>query len=233
MLNRLKPAHIPTILELLMLGAKDKPVDVSTIQLAKRIGRSQQAASKHLIELESEGLIERVRIGQRSGVKLTTKGIEAMMSLYTQLRGALEGLPPAIEIKGEVFSGIGEGAYYTSLHGYRRQFLRKLGFDPYPGTLNIRLKTSLDRRLRRDLESYRGIYIEGFQDEYRTYGGVRCFKATVNDRIEGAVLIADRTHYDDSVLEVISPVYIRRVLGLKDGDEVRVRIELSYTKTPS
>ena len=232
-MDSLKPIHIPTILELLMQGAKDRPVEVSTISLAKQIGRSQQAASKHLLELESEGFIERVRMGHRSGVKLTSKGVDAVMKLYAQLRGALEEMPPVMEIKGELFSGIGEGAYYVSLHGYRRQFLKRLGFDPYPGTLNLKLKTSMDRRLRRDLEQYRGIYIEGFQDEHRTYGGVWCFHAVINDTFEGALLITERTHYDDSVLEIIAPISIREKLRLKDGDEVRVRIYIPTAWPPT
>ena len=34
----------------------------------------------------------------------------------------------------------------------------------------------------------------------------------------------DRTHYDDSVMEIISPVHFRKELGLKDGDEVTVTV---------
>jgi len=206
------------------LGAKDRPVELSTTRLAKQIGKSQQAASKHLLELENEGFIERVRMGYRNGVKLTSKGIEAVMKLYIQLKVVLEEMPPVIDIKGELFSGIGEGAYYVSLHGYRRQFLKRIGFDPYPGTFNVKLKSSVDRRLRRELEQYKGIYIEGFQDEHRTYGAVRCFKVLINDAIEGALLATERTHYDDSVLEIIAPIFVRAKLGLKDGDEVRVRV---------
>ncbi|MGC8556349.1 MAG: helix-turn-helix domain-containing protein, partial [Conexivisphaera sp.] len=55
------PAHVQTLIELLLMGARDGPVPVTTVELARRIGRSQQAASKHLEALEEEGLVERYR----------------------------------------------------------------------------------------------------------------------------------------------------------------------------
>jgi len=223
---KVKPTYIPTLMELLALGAKNSYVETSTIDLAKRVGKSQQAASKHLSDLERMGYIERFRSGGRNGVKVTAKGVEAMMDIYSTLKVVLEGVEPTLKIEGELFTGLGEGAYYMSLRGYRRQFLKKLGFDPYPGTLNLRL-SPVYRRLRRDLERYPSIHIEGFEDEQRTYGWARCYPAKVNDSIEGMVIVLERTHYDDSVLEVIAPVDIRDTLRLKDGDRVAVKIYLS------
>ena len=45
-------------------------------------------------------------------------------------------------LNGTVVSGIGEGKYYMSLGPYKEQFNTHLGFEPYPGTLNIRLSSS-------------------------------------------------------------------------------------------
>ena len=225
--SKIKPALIPTLIELLLLGAKDEPIKISTYELAKRVGRSQQAASNHLLELEKEGYIERLRVKGGYGIKLSEQGLKTLTHLYYTLRQALEALPESITLQGKVFTGIGEGAYYVSLKGYRKQFIAKLGFDPYPGTLNIRLSNPLARRLRRELEHYRGIRIHEFEDGQRTYGGARCFKATINDAIEGAVLAIDRTHYDDSVIEFIAPINVREKLGLKDGAEVTLNIRLT------
>ena len=224
---KIKPALIPTLIELLLLGAKDEPIKISTYELAKKIGRSQQAASNHLLELEKEGYIERLRVKGGYGVKLSEQGLRVLTNIYQKLRQALEAMPEFITLRGRVFTGIGEGAYYVSLKGYRKQFIAKLGFDPYPGTLNIKLSTPLDRRLRRELEHYRGIRIHEFEDGQRTYGGARCFRATLNDVIEGAVLAIDRTHYDDSVVEFIAPVNVRERLGLKDGAEVTINVHLT------
>ncbi|MBI4257594.1 MAG: CTP-dependent riboflavin kinase [Thaumarchaeota archaeon] len=218
---------LPTLLELLLLGAKDRPVAISTVELAKKIGKSQQAASKHLLELEKEGYLERIKAGSFTGVKLSPKGVDSVTSLYRVLKASLEGRPPTLEIKGEVFSGLGEGGYYVSHRGYRKQFVKKLRFDPYPGTLNIKLTSPVDRKLRGELEKLDGITIEGFEDGQRTYGGAKCFKALVNDSAEAAVLTIERTHYDDSVLEVLSPVKLRDTLKLQDRSPVTVMVYLS------
>jgi riboflavin kinase len=46
----------------------------------------------------------------------------------------------------------------------------------------------------------------------------------VNGKYPAAVLVIDRTHYDDSVMEIISPVNFRKDLGIKEGDEVTVTV---------
>jgi len=227
-----KPAHLQTMLELLLLGAKDRPVELSTIDLAKRIGKSQQAASKHLLELEQNGYIERAKVGKRTLVKLTDLGNDALLQIHLQLKTALERKAKS-EVNGTVFTGLGEGAYYISLKGYRRQFIRTLGFDPYPGTLNLRLTSPLDRMVRDTLEKLPGIKIEGFEDGHRTYGGAKCFIAKINN-VDGAVLVVERTSHDNSVLEVIAPMRLRDRLNLKDGDSIKVGIDaVADSKNPS
>jgi riboflavin kinase len=222
----LRLAHIPILIELLSLGAKDSPIKISTIEISKRTGKSQQLASKHLLELEREGYVERFKVDRQYSIKLTERGLNQLTKLYLALKEVLEAPPSVMEIEGELFSGLGEGSYYVSLEGYGRQFIDRLGFDPYIGTLNLKLTSQKDRKLRRELEHYSGISIDGFKDEYRTYGGAKCFMAIVNDQVEGAVAILERSHYDESVLEVISPVNIREKLGLKDGNRVKVKIFL-------
>ena len=227
----MKSVHIPTLLELLLLGAKDDYVEISTTDLAKRLGKSQQVISRHLSDLEKAGYVDRMQRSGRNSVKLTKKGVDTMTSIYAALSSAFEGTEPVPEIRGKVFAGLGEGAYYVSLRGYRRQFVNLLGFDPYPGTLNLRLDSPQDRRLRRDLERHSSINIKGFEDGHRTYGWAKCYPAEINDGLRGAVIILERTHYDDSVLELISPVNIREALQLKDGEIVSVRI-LPVTEKP-
>lgn len=224
-IGELKPPLLPTMLVLLFLGGSKKTIRVTTTEIAQKIGRSQQTVSNHLLILEQEGYIERVRFRQKYGVKFTQKGVDAVRQIYLRMKRVLEGMPESMVIQGHLFTGIGEGAYYVSLRGYMTQFIQTLGFAPFPGTLNIKLTSLEDRRLRRELEQYRGIQIQEFDDGQRTYGSARCFHAQIKD-VEGAILAIERTHYDDSVLEFIAPINIREKLGLKDGDEVIVNISL-------
>ena len=225
----IKLQHILTIVELLSKGARHNFVEVTTTELGKNIGRSQQAASKHLLDLENSGYIERAKKGQKFAVKVTDKGYSEIQGLFSSLRAALESTPAAIDFEGKVVSGMGEGAYYMSLEGYRKQFKEKLGYEPYAGTLNIRLIDQIFMNARRELGKQPSIFINGFSDGTRTYGWVKCYRAVINDgRVNNAaVLVLERTHHDDSMLEVISPESIKQATGITNGDRVKVQVQLA------
>lgn len=236
----LKLQHILTIVELLSNGGRHNFVEVTTTELGKRIGRSQQAASKHLLELENSGYIERIKRGQKFGIRVTTKGHAEIQSLFSSLRLALQSSPATVEFQGNVVSGMGEGAYYMSLDRYRRQFKVKLGYEPYPGTLNVRIADQIYMNARRELGTHEPFaFIEGFSDGTRTYGWAKCYRARVNRgknparTIENAaVLVLERTHYDDSMLEVIAPIPIKQVAGIKNGDLIKVTVQLTSGQMP-
>lgn len=228
-MEKIRPVLIPTLVELVKLRAHVGFVAVSTEQLAEKLGQSQQSASQHLQQLESLGYVERKRTGQRFAVKLTDSGQEIVRAYYSGLKAALDGKARReFDFVGKVFQGLGEGAYYIGLKGYKTQFAKALGFDPYPGTLNVKLESAIQVDLKRELRSFDGLRIEGFQRDGRTYGGARCYKATVGkERLPGAVLVIDRTHYDDSVLEIISPHFLRGALGLKNGHDLEARVTVA------
>ena len=222
----IKLQHILTMVQLLSKGARHNFVEVTTSDLGKNIGRSQQAASKHLLDLETAGYVERARRGQKFAVRITDKGYTEIQSLFASLKSALESAPAAIDFEGNVASGMGEGAYYMSLDGYKKQFKEKLGYEPYPGTLNVRLTDQLYMTARRELGRYPSIFLEGFSDGARTYGWVKCYRATISGTIDAAVLVLERTHYDDSMLEVIAPLSIKDAAGIKNGDRVKVQVRV-------
>jgi riboflavin kinase len=231
----IKLQHILTMVQLLSKGARHNFVEVTTADLGKNIGRSQQAASKHLLDLELASYIERIRHGQKYAVRVTDKGYTEIQTLYASLRLALESEPSTIDFEGSVVSGMGEGAYYMSLAGYKKQFLDKLGFEPYPGTLNVRLTDPAYMNARRELGRHPSIFLDGFSDGTRTYGWVKCYRATINDGIveNAAVLVLERTHYDDRMLEVIAPVSVKDTAGIKNGDRIKVRVRIDNNNTSS
>ena len=214
-----------TLYKLAELGAADRTVKVSTEYLAEKIGASQQTASRHLINIEKIGWIKRTITPEGCLTKITDSGIAELKKLYSNLRLVFEAAyPPSVTLEGILFSGFGEGAYYVTKEGYRKQFIEKLGFDPYPGTLNIKLTSEYDVKTMSELESYPAIEIQGFKDESRTFGSVKCYPAIINNRVKGAVVYALRSHYNTSVLEIIAPVFLRGRLKLKDGNKVKVEI---------
>lgn len=218
-----KQLHLQTLLALVKLGAAASFADVSSSRLGKSLGLTQQAASGRLIALESAGLAERRHSGRGLLVRLTPEGLGEVRSFYGELKGAIEESPTRVEFRGRVFTGFAEGGYYVSLEGYAKHFREALGFEPFAGTLNLRLTTSDMADQKGRLASLTGVEVEGFQDGKRSFGPVKCFRAQVG-RYPAAVLAIERTHYDNTVLEVISPLNLRKTLKLKDGDECSVTV---------
>lgn len=121
---------------------------------------------------------------------------------------------------GRVTSGVGEGSRFTELGWVRRQFRTRLGFVPYPGTLNLEVRGAAWNALRRTLRRPKGIPIvpaEGFC-------AAKCFRVIIDDTLEGAVVLPDVPNYPANKLEIIAPHPVRNRLGLRDRDRVRVRI---------
>ena len=215
--------YLYALYKLAELGASRRTVKVSTEYFADKMGLSQQTASRYLIQLEKKGWLKRNITPDGCLVKVTDSGQHELKQLFTNLQLIFEAAYPlSVTLEGTLFTGLGEGAYYVSKEGYRKQFIEKLGFDPYPGTLNLKLTTDYDIKTRSELEAYPAIELQGFQNETRSFGNVRCYPAIINNKIKGAILTAMRTHYDASVIEIVAPVYLRTNLKLKDGQKIKV-----------
>lgn len=206
-------------------GAYTRSLNMSTSMIAQHLGTSQQSASRILIQLEQNGYIEKITLGKTTLIRLTNKGLDELRNLYAILKSIFEK-PMEIVIEGRIFSGLGEGFYYISLPQYFEQIKEKVGFVPYPGTLNIQLlsKDSIENRML--LEKIADIPIDGFSNGQRTYGTAKCIKALFNGEQEAALIFVERTHYGKDVVEVIAPVYLRGKYNLRDGDRVFLKIIL-------
>jgi len=218
--------YLFTLLKLAEMGAHRRTAKISTEYFAEKLGIAQQTASRYLIELERKGWIKRTTTPEGSLIKIDDAGVKELQKLHQNLRLWIEAAyPPSITVEGIVFTGLGEGAYYTSKEIYKKQFIEKLGFDPYPGTLNLKLTTDYDLKTRMELEAYPAIEIHGFKTEDRTFGDIKCYPAIIDNKVKGALLSAMRSHYDSSVLEIIAPVNLRKQLKLKDGQKLKVEVQ--------
>ena len=218
--------HILLLSELLLCGAKNNFVELTTNEIAKKIKRSQQLASKELLDLEFFGYIKRNKKSKKYSIKVTEKGYQQVYDLFLFLKTTVESFKHVIDFEGHIITGMGEGAYYMSLNGYKKQFKEKLGYEPYPGTLNIKLNSLLFIEAKKEMLKYPSIYIEGFSDQSRTFGWVKCYPAYINDsmNINSSILILERTHYDDSIIEIIAPFSIKEQFSLKNGDYIKLKV---------
>jgi len=216
----MKPYLLETLKELALLGAIKNKIEISSLELAKQIDSSQQTASRYLLELDKKEMILREMGIKKQLIKITNGGIESLREEHSQYQQIFE-LTDRIYFKGIIVSGLGEGRYYTEQNGYVTQFKEKLGIVPYPGTLNVEIEY-VERNKLRLLKNHNAIIVDEFETKNRTFGGVRCFHAKINSS-DGAIVLPLRSHYS-SVLEFISPHFLREKLKLKDGDEVKIVI---------
>jgi riboflavin kinase len=211
-----------TLKELALLGAVHNKIELSSHELAEQLHTSQQTASRYLLELDMQQMITRELGVKKQLIQITSKGAEALENEYLSYKQIFD-LTNKVVFKGKLVSGMGEGKYYTGHKGYANQFEKRLGFVAFPGTLNVEIEY-IERNKIRLLRSYGGIEIDEFQAENRTFGGVVCFKATINGR-KGAIVLPKRSHYA-TVLECISPDNLRESLRLHDGDAVEIVVYL-------
>lgn len=258
--GRLHVHHITTLAYLLSRGARHNYVEMTTKELGRKISKSQQSASRHLADLERDGLIERgppaptggrgdgaaSSRGSHTSVRVTRRGFEELERLSSVLRDSIAPVdsadPARITLSGVLVSGMGEGAYYMTLDGYTRQFRSKVGYVPFPGTLNVRLGGRRHMDAVRRLKSERaGKMIDSFSDGRRTYGWAICYPALLRAgpaaagggddtadsktaEVQCDLITLERTHHDDSIIELISAVCIREATGISDGSDVTVEI---------
>ena len=222
----LKVQHILTLTQLIAQGARHNFVPITTSSLGKSMNKSQQSASKRLRELEKDGFIERIMNGRKFSIKITSKGYSEMVKLSSILKSSLNSFPSFVELKGTLVSGMGEGAYYMSLKGYTKQFKSKINYIPFPGTLNVKLHEKEYIEAAQQLRTLNGVTVKGFCDSKRTYGWVKCFKCKLNNSIDCELIILERTHHDDSIIELISKTNIRKTAQLRDSSKLTIKIPM-------
>lgn len=205
-------------------GGLHNSIRITTRALAGSIGLSQQSASRWLSKLEAEGMVERGfgRVGLSENGKIYLEAVRDEMGRL------FENSKQRRVINGRVVSGMREGRFYLSIPEYKRQIASALGFDVFPGTLNLRLEALRDVDGKRVLLSLPGIPILGFRKNGRQLGGAKLFKAKIIARgrsMEGAAIIPFKSHYGSEILELISPENLRKKMHLNNGDGVEVAIE--------
>jgi riboflavin kinase, archaea type len=205
-------------------GGCHGPVFVSTQSIGEMLAISQQTASRRLKGLETAGLITRTMAADGQHVNVTKAGEDTLRKEYQEYCRIFSEGGKTYLLNGAVVSGIGEGKYYMSLGPYKEQFTAALGFEPYPGTLNIRLAPS-SMTVRKKIDALDWTRIKGFSTDGRTFGDARCIPCRIGT-IKCGIVVPGRTHYPDDLIEVIAPIALRRKLGVEDNDSVNVEVGL-------
>ena len=220
------PAAIAALKHVGLVGGLSE-TKVSCAALGDRLDASTQTASRRLQTLESAGYVERDVVSDGQWVRVTEAGEAALRAEYADYRRLFES-DVELSLRGAVTGGMGEGRHYITLPGYAEQFRERLGYDPFPGTLNVDLTEESVRR-RGEMAGIDAVPIDAWEGEDRTYGAATCYGVTLvagDERYEEVhAIVPDRTHHDDDQLELIAPDRLRDALDLDDDDQVEVRVE--------
>lgn len=218
--------EITVLRELALDGAIDGELKISCAGLADQLHVSTQTASRRLQLLDEEGYLSRELVADGQWVEITDDGERLLRQEYEQYRRLFE-VDPTVSLRGRVTDGMGEGRHYISLEGYRTQFIERLHYEPFPGTLNLTLDEESIRRRPR-LEALTPVQIDGWETDERTFGPAVCYPATVetvDETYERAhAIVPERTHHDDGNLELIAPEKLRTVLELSDDQWLDITI---------
>ena len=114
---------------------------------------------------------------------------------------------------------MGQGAHFTGLPWAREQFIGRLGVDPWPGTLNLRLEAGAAQEAWAQARIGHGARIVAPD---RQACDARCVPVCIGGFLPGAVVLPELAGYPADQLELISAVNLREHLGLQDGDEVEI-----------
>ena len=214
------------LFELSRLTKNRRSINISSVEFGELLGLSQQTGSRRINDLEDLGWIKRRSEGKTQKISITKEGASVMLNIYKSLKELLE----SILIVGEVIEGIHEGGYYVSIKGYFDQFKNRLGFEPYKGTLNLKLSDTDNSILREKLHYIRPVIINGFKNQEREYGPVKCYDVYIyrldneDNRRKAAILDIKRTHHKKNVVEILAKPYLRDYFNLKDGDKLIIEV---------
>jgi CTP-dependent riboflavin kinase len=127
-------------------------------------------------------------------------------------------------LTGKIVSGIKQGAFFTQLDWVQEQCLEKLGFKPYPGTLNLEIAHE-NMAIIEALKPQEGVELVPPDSNFCS-GFV--FPITV-EGISGAIVApaADVRVHGENVIEIISHLGLKDALGVKDGDFVSLIVDNS------
>jgi riboflavin kinase len=174
------------LLEMARQSCARAPTAIDKALIALNLEVSAWTPNKWLREAAEAGYVKAVISKRGKRYLLTEKAIAELISLVTELNHAIGGIT-RLTLAGRLFRGLGEGGFYVSLAEYKEWFRRYLGFDPYPGTLNLRLEPESIAK-RKLLEGYDGFRIPPMSRGERSYCGARLFRAVVNDSVEAGVV---------------------------------------------
>lgn len=127
-------------------------------------------------------------------------------------------------LSGRLATGIGMGTTFTQLDWAKTQFIERVGIDPFPGTINVILDDPESMPVWVRLKMTDGIHMDNPNDGPHDCDA-KCWKVSIDDRIDGAIVYPLVEGYPPAQVEVIAAVGIRDAFNIEDGDTVTLTLK--------
>jgi len=125
-------------------------------------------------------------------------------------------------LKGRIVSGAKKAAFFTQLDWVLEQCSEKLGFKPFPGTLNIEIlpESLLDVE---SIQEEKGIELVPSDSAFCTAQVL----PVLIEEIDAAIIIpAEKVRvHGKNIIEAIAPMSLKDALNIDDGDTVTLTIK--------
>ncbi len=132
------------------------------------------------------------------------------------------------KITGIIFSDLGTGASFMSLDWVQKILREKLGFSPYPATLNLRLESEQEILQWEEIrKEFRGIDLPPAD---ASFCRARLFPVEIEGKVKGAVLLPEIQDYPKNKIEVVAPVHVKKTLEVHDGQLLTLAFSDQSTK---
>lgn len=129
-------------------------------------------------------------------------------------------------MKGVVFSDLGRAGAFLGVDWVREAIRERIGFDPYPGTLNLRPRgdelSRWEEVRRNGARSVLPSPDPGFCGAFLYEGFLEGWASAAGPRERVAVVVPEVKDYPADKLEIIAAVSLKQTRSVRDGDELTV-----------
>lgn len=127
---------------------------------------------------------------------------------------------------GQFCRGKGEASGFTELPWVKEECRKKLGFVPYPGTVNLKVEPAVTASLQR-LAARAGARLVSPDPRFCHAFGLKACLRHGPAALEAAIVLPLVEGYYEDIVELVAPVRVTEVLQLREGAEVEVAVAVA------
>ena len=123
---------------------------------------------------------------------------------------------------GVIFSDLGQASSFMALDWVQDLLNQRLGYHPFPATLNIRPKEAEDARVWRRVQSdHAGTPLTSASDGHC---GAKLYRIEIcaanGGKVGGAILLPEVEGYPQDKIEIVAPMRLKDHFQVHDGDQL-------------